>query len=34
MDRSRRAVAAEVAELQVAQDELLDRLIREGTVGS
>lgn len=34
MERSRRAVAAEVAELQAAQDDLLDRLIREGTVGS
>src|SRR5579863_3730829 len=29
MERSRRTVAAEVAELQVAQDELLDRLIRD-----
>lgn len=29
MERSRRAVAAEVAELQVTQDELLDRLISE-----
>ncbi|MBV9661224.1 MAG: hypothetical protein JO337_08720 [Acidimicrobiales bacterium] len=29
MERSRRAVAAEVAELQVAQDELLDRLVAE-----
>ncbi|HMC41088.1 MAG TPA: hypothetical protein VKI19_15585 [Acidimicrobiales bacterium] len=31
MDRSRRVVAAEVAELQVTQDELLDRLISEDT---
>jgi phage terminase Nu1 subunit (DNA packaging protein) len=29
MDRTRRAVAAEVAELQVTQDDLLDRLIGE-----
>lgn len=27
MERSRRAVASEVAELQVTQDELLDRLV-------
>jgi len=31
MERSRRAVAAEVSELQIAQDELLDRLIGEDT---
>ena len=31
MERSRRTVAAEVAELEVAQDELLDRLIGDGT---
>ena len=29
MDRSRRTVAAEVAELQTTQDELLDRLISD-----
>ena len=29
MERSRRAVAEEVAELQVTQDELLDRLISD-----
>jgi hypothetical protein len=29
MERSRRAVAAEVVELQVTQDELLDRLVAE-----
>ena len=29
MERSRKAVAAEVAELQVSQDELLDRLVAE-----
>lgn len=34
MQRSRRSVAAEVAELQVAQDELLDRLIHEGQAGA
>lgn len=34
MERSRRAVAAEVAELQSAQDELLDRLISEDHSGS
>jgi hypothetical protein len=33
MDRSRRAVAAEVSELQAAQDELLDRLIQDGSAG-
>ena len=31
MQRSRRVVAAEVAELEVTQDELLDRLIGEGS---
>jgi phage terminase Nu1 subunit (DNA packaging protein) len=31
MLRSRRTVAAEVAELEVTQDELLDRLIGEGS---
>ena len=30
MERSRKTVAAEVAELEVSQDELLDRLIGEG----
>ena len=30
MQRSRRTVAAEVAELEVSQDELLDRLIGDG----
>ena len=30
MQRSRRTVAAEVAELEVTQDELLDRLIGDG----
>ena len=30
MERSRRTVAAEVAELEVSQDELLDRLIGDG----
>ena len=30
MQRSRRSVAAEVAELEVTQDELLDRLIGDG----
>ena len=30
MTRSRRTVAAEVAELEVTQDELLDRLIGDG----
>jgi hypothetical protein len=29
MERSRRAVAAEVTELQITQDELLDRLISD-----
>lgn len=29
MERSRRAVASEVVELQVTQDELLDRLVAE-----
>ena len=33
MERSRRTVAADVAELQVAQDELLDRLIGEDRAG-
>ncbi len=34
MERSRRSVATEVAELQVAQDDLLDRLISEDRSGS
>lgn len=34
MDRSRRAVQAEVAELQVTQDELLDRLVSADYSGS
>ncbi|HWE54287.1 MAG TPA: hypothetical protein VG435_02175 [Acidimicrobiales bacterium] len=34
MERSRRTVAAEVAELQAAQDELLDRLIGDDAAGS
>ncbi len=34
MERSRRSVAAEVAELQQAQDDLLDRLINEDSPGS
>jgi uncharacterized coiled-coil DUF342 family protein len=34
MERSRRAVQAEVAELQVAQDELLDRLVSSDHSGS
>ncbi len=34
MERSRRTVAAEVAELQQAQDDLLDRLINEDSPGS
>src|SRR5579863_6935533 len=34
MERSRRAVAAEVDELQVSQDELLDRLISEDPPGA
>ena len=34
MDRSRRTVAAEVAELQASQDELLDRLISDDTARS
>lgn len=34
MERSRRAVAAEVAELLVSQDELLDRLISDDHSGS
>ena len=34
MERSRRSVATEVAELQAAQDELLDRLISEDHSGS
>ena len=34
MERSRRTVAAEVEELQAAQDELLDRLISDDTAGS
>jgi hypothetical protein len=33
MDRSRRVVAAEVSELQAAQDQLLDRLIQDGSAG-
>jgi phage terminase Nu1 subunit (DNA packaging protein) len=33
MERSRRAVASEVAELQASQDELLDRLIGDDGVG-
>ena len=33
MERSRRTVAAEVAELQATQDELLDRLINEDRAG-
>lgn len=34
MERSRRAVQAEVAELQVTQDELLDRLVSADYSGS
>lgn len=34
MDRTRRAVEADVAELEVAQDELLDRLVAGGRAGS
>ena len=34
MERSRRTVASEVAELQTAQDELLDRLISDDAAGS
>lgn len=34
MERSRRTVAAEVAELQATQDELLDRLIADSPAGS
>lgn len=34
MERSRRAVASEVAELQQTQDELLDRLISDDSPGS
>ncbi|HET6963471.1 MAG TPA: hypothetical protein VFH58_01790 [Acidimicrobiales bacterium] len=34
MERSRRTVAAEVAELQQAQDDLLDRLINDDSPGS
>ena len=34
MERSRRSVAAEVAELQATQDELLDRLISDDHSGS
>lgn len=34
MQRSRRVVAAEVVELQVAQDELLDRLIGDEPAGA
>jgi uncharacterized coiled-coil DUF342 family protein len=34
MERSRRTVASEVAELQTAQDELLDRLISEDAAGA
>lgn len=34
MDRSRKAVAAEVAELTATQDELLDRLIGEDSTGA
>lgn len=33
MERSRRSVAAEVAELQQAQDDLLDRLINDDSPG-
>jgi uncharacterized coiled-coil DUF342 family protein len=34
MDRSRRAVVAEVEELQKTQDELLDRLVGDGSAGA
>ena len=34
MERSRRTVASEVAELQTAQDELLDRLISDDAAGA
>ena len=34
MERSRRTVAAEVAELEASQDELLDRLISDDTTRS
>src|ERR1700758_3069132 len=34
MERSRRAVAADVAELQVTQDELLDKLLSSDLPGS
>jgi hypothetical protein len=34
MERSRRTVAAEVAELQASQDELLDRLISDDSARS
>ena len=34
MERSRRTVAAEVAELQQSQDELLDRLISSDSAGT
>ncbi|MGH9056742.1 MAG: hypothetical protein ACRDYY_12930 [Acidimicrobiales bacterium] len=34
MGRTRRAVEADVAELEVAQDELLDRLVAGGRAGS
>ncbi len=34
MERSRRSVAAEVAELQQTQDELLDRLISDDSPGA
>jgi phage terminase Nu1 subunit (DNA packaging protein) len=34
MERSRRTVAAEVAELQSTQDELLDRLISDDRAGA